>query len=44
MWSKMRLKASRFAEEKQLSREDAIEALMLVAAVLMFVTANSCHF
>ncbi|MCS6989808.1 MAG: hypothetical protein NZM06_09870 [Chloroherpetonaceae bacterium] len=44
MWSKMRVKASRFVAEKRLSREDMIEALMLFAAVLMFVTANSCQF
>ncbi len=43
MWSRMRLKASQIKAFKQVSREDVIETLLLVVAVLMFVTANSCH-
>lgn len=44
MWSRMRLKASQFKVIKDVSREDVIETMLLVLAVAMFVTANSCQF
>jgi hypothetical protein len=43
MWSKMRLKAKNFVSERHLSREDVIEATMIIVAVLLFVSANSCQ-
>jgi len=43
MWSRMRLKASRFKALKEVSKEDVIETTLLLIAVLMFVTANSCQ-
>ncbi len=43
MWSRLRLKASRFKALKEVSKEDVIETVLLLIAVLMFVTANSCQ-
>lgn len=44
MWSRMRLKASQFRALKEVSKEDVIETLLLMLAVVMFITANSCQF
>jgi len=43
MWTRIRSKALQFRALKQVSKEDVIETLLLFAAVLMFVTANSCQ-
>ncbi len=44
MWSRMRLKVSQIRALKEVSKEDLIETLLLLLAVLMFITANSCQF
>ncbi|MFN3345906.1 MAG: hypothetical protein ACK4XY_03195 [Chloroherpetonaceae bacterium] len=44
MWSRMRSKASQFKALKEISKEDVIETVLLMVALLMFITANSCQF
>jgi hypothetical protein len=40
----MRSKASQFKALKEISKEDVIETVLLMVALLMFITANSCQF
>ncbi len=44
MWSRMRSKALQFKALKEISKEDVIETVLLMVALLMFITANSCQF